>query len=171
MIISCEVISGRGKAKVSLGEIQNLENEKLNIYPGSLNLVAKLPLRLDDSRASFVNKDGKRKFWKTKLNDVDVYIYRWPSCPLHIFELVSIEKLRDKMNLNDGSSVRLEVPKEYIKKLHWLESLSWFLLYFKRESWYYKKENYLFFLSLPLISKIKNLTIQIKAINRLPFIN
>lgn len=168
--LSCEVISGRGKAKTSLSDLVNIENEKLEIYPGSLNLVAKLPIRLDDSKAFFINKDGKRKFWKCQLNDVDAFIYRWPSCPLHIFEIVSLEKLRDRMELDDGDCVYLKVQFDNIDKLHWLEKFSWILLYFKREKWYYNKKNYFIFLSFPLISKIKNLAIQSKNIAKVPFL-
>jgi hypothetical protein len=132
------VVSGRGQAASEFAALR-VELEALStepFYPGSVNLVLDRPLRLRAGRA-FVFDNGQRMLWPAVLNRVDVWIYRWSSCPLHIVEVLSPIHLRRRLQLSDGEGVTLEVSAAEIARVSCVERLVWGAFWLGRIRWTY----------------------------------
>ena len=149
--IKTKVISGRGKAKNSLKddifELKNKYNRKYQL--GSLNLVAQKPYFLLASQTSYISQNQKRFFWKARLNNLDVLLYKHKNFPAHIFEILSEFYLRDYLSLNDGQYIIIELKNHLVTNISPLskQRIAWYLLWKFREYYFYKNDNYINFVT------------------------
>ena len=138
------VISGRGAAAPELlglsEELHAIVRE--TIYPGSLNIVLNRPLRLRDTAAFAFDRERRMLWPAASLNGVDVWIYRWPACPLHIIEVLSSIHLRERLKLKDGDHVILRLSDEQIGTINPLGRLAWAALWVGRRHWFYSDPYY-----------------------------
>ncbi|MFK5951356.1 MAG: hypothetical protein QM500_21585 [Methylococcales bacterium] len=149
--IKAQVISGRGLAsstrKNSTARLSKHLN--INLVDGSLNLVSKQPLWLKKETAIYTDKK-RHLYWHATLNGTPVIINRWiGDCPVHIFEVYANKKLRDLLDLKDGDTIKLSVDPYILDKnknssLKYI--ITWYLIWFGRETLYYKSLGYLRFL-------------------------
>ncbi len=137
-----KIISGRSNAKEQVADWNTYFYEILGkrFYPGSLNIVMKEPLFLDTNKA--IKFADNRYLWVGMVDSEPVYIYRWSSCPLHVIELFSEIKLRDYLKLNDGETVCIKIPYEFVSQSMVIKSIAWGVLWKKREAWYYANQYY-----------------------------
>lgn len=119
--------------------LERLLGERL--YPGSLNLILKNPIRLTNNGATRT-VDGKRLFWRATLNDLPVWIYRWPGAPLHVIEVVSATHLRTAFTLTNGSPVTIQIQKRDVDRLPRFDHLTWKALWSGRQSLYHRNRPY-----------------------------
>jgi hypothetical protein len=110
-------------------------------FPGTLNLVARVPVKLDPARAQRFG-GGKRMIWPAKLNGIDVLIYRVRDFPDHVFEIVSPERLRSVFDENELQDLKLGIDRTFIARIGWLERLTWILVWKGREARYYSDDRY-----------------------------
>jgi hypothetical protein len=138
VVLEGQVACGRGLAAPELmalrDQVQAIVKEPL--CPGSLNLVLKRPVRFVDA-AGFAFDLNYRTLWRASLNGIDVWIYRWRESPLHIVEVLSSVRLRERLNLQNGDTVTLRIGRAKIGKLRYLERLIWALLWAGRRRWFY----------------------------------
>ncbi len=138
-----QVASGRGNAGPELHalrrEVEAIVGEP--IFPGSINLILNAPLRLRAGAARTFD-DGKRMLWPATFNGIDVWVYRWRSCPLHIVEVVSAIHVRSYFQLADGDRVTLGLDAALIEGLRAVDRVIWAMLWLGRERWAYSAEPY-----------------------------
>jgi SAM-dependent methyltransferase len=142
-VLSGEVVSGRGIATLDLqrvaGDLRSLVGQSL--VPGSLNVVLGAPLLLQESAA--ISFDGGRRFlWRAKLRGVDLWIYRWRECPLHVIELLAVDHLRSRFGLKDGDSVDVEIEPGHLDAVGKRSGLVWAVLWSGRRGWVYRHDGY-----------------------------
>jgi hypothetical protein len=106
-----------------------------------MNLVLDRPLRLRAGGA-FSFDHGKRMLWDATLNHVDVWIYRWTSCPLHIVEIVSPIHLRERFLLHDGDDVTLGVNAGDVERVSPRDRIAWAAFWLGRRRWTYSLASY-----------------------------
>lgn len=138
-----KVTSGRGHAK---DHIFAHQDEVLAIVgqalcPGSLNIILNRPLRFVDS-AAFCFDGERRMLWPASLNGIDVWLYRWRECPLHIVEVLSSVHLRQRFDLKDGDEVTLSLNDEEIGAMRPTEFITWEALWAGRRNWHYSVNKY-----------------------------
>lgn len=143
MIVPAKVKSGRGKASSHVECMHGEIEEKLNFnpYPGTMNLVSSIPYLLNDSSSVKV-ASGERLFWPALINGFPVYVYRWKHAPLHVFEILSEVKIRDAISVEDEATVFLTIDETHIGKINFLPKVAWFVIWWKRCEWSYKKNSY-----------------------------
>jgi hypothetical protein len=138
-----QVVSGRGLAApvlLSLREqVQSITKEPL--YPGSLNIILKRPVRLLDA-AGFAFDLDYRILWQASLGGMNVWVYRWRECPLHVVEILASCSLRERLNLKNGDTVTLRVSRGQIDKIHFQEQFIWAALWTGRRHWFYSHNFY-----------------------------
>jgi len=137
------VTSGRGNARKHIAEnaheIRLLINEVL--FPGSLNLILERPLFFSNATAlRFANT--QRLLWPGKLNQVPVWFYRWQQTPLHVLEVLSGTKLRDRLNLKDGDVIEIEIDQMHVTPITRTSHLAWLALWAGRADWAYTHDRY-----------------------------
>ena len=141
-IVSARVIAGRGKAGVLVQSYHSALKELLGspIYPGSLNLCLTAPVWLNPDRAkTFANN---RMLWPAKLCDTSIWVYRWPTAPLHVAEVFARERLRDTLMLTDGDLVNIQFePQDVLPTPFWSQAF-YQLLWSRRGEWYYTNDTY-----------------------------
>lgn len=139
------VTRGRGVAKGLFASelVSGALPDGESLFPGSLNIVLDLPVKLDFNVA-IPFAGGSRYLWPVSISGVDVpvFVYRWKGCPLHVLEIVSTQRLRDKLGLEDGFVLELSLPCHYVSNVNRIAVAVWWLLWRGRESWYYTKERY-----------------------------
>jgi len=138
-----QVVSGRGRAAPELLSIREQVQTivKQPLYPGSLNIILKRPVRLLHT-AGFAFDLDYRTLWRASLGGINVWVYRWRESPLHIVEILSSFCLRERLNLKNGDTVTLRISRAQIEKIHFLEQLIWAALWTGRRHWYYSHDFY-----------------------------
>lgn len=134
------VASGRGRAcghiAQSLKEIERLTG--VRIYPGSLNVVLDNGIKLR-ATCSRQFDDGKRFLWPASIAGVPVWLYRWQGTPFHIVEVLSDRRLREVLNVHDGSRIKISVFESSVEEMCLRERLSFLAIWgFGRGRLYYK---------------------------------
>ena len=141
--VVARVFSGRGvSSTMRARDVAHIASTySIPLRNGSLNLAATSPLWLDTRQAIYVSED-QHYFWPARLNGFDVILNRWAStCPVHIFEIFSVEHLRSKFGLADGDSVMLEVSRtllDQVSSCSWRSALIWYLVWRGRERHVYR---------------------------------
>ena len=139
------VTRGRGGAKKLFVQepVPGALPEGESLFPGSLNVVLELPVQLD-FRMAIPFAGGKRYLWPVSINGVEapVFIYRWKGCPLHVLEIVSTQRLRDLLGLEDGSALELALPCDPVVQVSQMAAAVWWVLWRGRETSYYTNEYY-----------------------------
>jgi SAM-dependent methyltransferase len=138
------VTPGRGLATTQLGSDAGKLPSLLGraMCPGTLNLFLDTPLRFSE-KSAIKSADDQFLFWPASVNDVDVWVFRWPEAPLHIAELVSEKHLRSHFNLNDGDRVQVNLEKEHICQASLLDFLVWSYYWRgRRRNWFYTHDGY-----------------------------
>jgi len=132
-----KIVSGRGRSQYDLNDLKFKLDD--NLYPGSLNLVLNEPVILNGKNAAVVFDDGKRFLWEIKVDNIDskVYAYRWKGTPLHIIELVSSKKLRNKNDI-----LIIEIDNKLIRNTPLITKISWYIIWWRRQNWYYTNNIY-----------------------------
>jgi hypothetical protein len=137
------VASGRGNATKHLSksahELRQIVGR--DVFPGSLNVLLKAPLRLDESAAHRFD-DGARLLWPASLYGTDVWLYRWRHAPLHVLEVVSTVRLRDVLRLADGELVTIKIGHERIGDVSWTNRIVWSAFWLGRRQWCYSNDRY-----------------------------
>lgn len=129
------VISGRGtasKGAVVESPISDFLGE-LPI-PGSLNVALEKPVRFDSEKIAF--SGGATYYWAAKINGIRCLIVRKKGHPLHIVEVVSAYRLREKFQLENGGSVEVQVPFSLLVDLSWQTKAIWNVFWKYRNGWY-----------------------------------
>jgi hypothetical protein len=120
-------------------ELRRLTREQF--FPGSLNIALMTPVRLScESTLAF--DFGRRFVWPARLNGVGVWLYRWPTAPLSVVEVLSSTHLRKGLGLTDGASVTIEVEEAHIAPIGASALLGWVLLWLGRPALFYRSERY-----------------------------
>lgn len=140
--LSASVIPGRGLASKQLAPIKELD--KYGFFPGSLNLIINEPTRLEANKCTIATFDvTHRYFWLARIDDIDVFLYRWRGSRLHTVEIMAPVNLRSHFGLYDGASVKIEVSKKIISPVQVRDRLLYQLLWsMGRQSWPYQSELY-----------------------------
>lgn len=125
-----QVVSGRGMGKHRVFRCREELHPivKRSLYPGTLNILLNLPLRLLDTAGFTFDREGGM-VWPASLSGVDVWIYRWPGCPLHVVEVLSSICLRERFNLKDGDDVTLGLSDGRTGAINTLGRLAWAALW------------------------------------------
>ena len=139
------VRSGRGTASASFAdliiEIERITREA--IRPGTLNIILDRPTRLNEAEASFFDRNS-RMVWPARLNDVNVWVYRWKHSALHVVEVLSSVNLRDRLGLKDDDRVTLTMQAEHIDRIGAVAAIIWVIVWFGRRDWCYTNDRYYF---------------------------
>lgn len=137
------VVSGRGKATADLanfkGELSKVTAQSLR--PGTLNIVLKRPIRFVGSRA-YVFDQGHRMLWPASANGVDVWLYRWRECPLHVIEVLAAVNLREHFGLQNGDKLTLAVDPRCVEPISRFARLAWTALWSGRKRLAYSSDVY-----------------------------
>jgi hypothetical protein len=135
-----QVISGRGLGRHRVFRYRDELRAivKQSLYPGTLNVVLNLPLRLLDTAGTKFDCEGGM-VWPGSFCGVDVWMYRWPSCPLHVVEVVSSICLRERFGLRDGDDVTLGLSKGQTGPIDTLGRLAWAAFWIgRRNSFFFR---------------------------------
>jgi hypothetical protein len=136
-----QVVSGRGMGRQHVLHYQ----EKLraiarqSVYPGTLNILLNLPLRLQDN-AGYQCDDEGGMMWPAFLFGVEVWLCRCPSFPLHVVEILSSVCLRKRFNLKDGEDVILTLSGEKKGAINPLGRIAWLALWMGRRKSFYLRD-------------------------------
>ena len=137
------VVSGRGKATGDLAKFERELSEAAAqpLHPASVNIVLKRPIRFADSRA-YIFDQGRRLLWPASANGIDVWLYRWRECPLHIIEVLSAVNLRERLGLRDGDKLTLTVDPRCLEPIGRAAHLAWTALWSGRKRLAYSSDAY-----------------------------
>jgi hypothetical protein len=69
-----------------------------------------------------------------------VLAHRWPTCPLHVVEVISTRHLRTYFDLHDGSVVSIESAD--FQPVPMVDLAAWAALWAFRKKNYYKSDRY-----------------------------
>ncbi|QTP59613.1 DUF120 domain-containing protein [Billgrantia antri] len=135
------VSSGRGRANEhithSVEEIENLTG--LRIFPGSLNIVLDDGVKLRVACAKIFD-NGRRFIWPACIAGQPVWIYRWQGTPFHIMEILSDKKLREVLNVQDGSKIIIDLDDGFVERMCLREKISTLVIWgFGRSHLYYRR--------------------------------
>jgi hypothetical protein len=136
-----QVVSGRGMGTHRVirykEELHTIVKQYL--YPGTLNILLDRPVRLPDDQGFTFDREGGM-VWPAFLNGVEVWIYRWRWCPLHVMEVLSPLCLRERLSLKDGDNVRLGLSEEQTGEITPLGRLAWAALWIGRRNSYFLRD-------------------------------
>lgn len=137
------VISGRGTAKTDVARNHQCLREITGreLYHGSLNLILKRPVLLDDS-AGYWWDENKRLLWPAQMNGQSVWLYRWRHAPLHVVEVLAEVRLRDHMKLRNNSCVEIAIPDDFVLPIPVVSRICWWGFWWLREDWSYQRDGY-----------------------------
>ncbi|APE32119.1 hypothetical protein BOX17_14865 [Halomonas aestuarii] len=142
-IFSGVVVAGRGMAggHVSrhMEELSVITRQAL--FPGSLNVVLDKPLNLD-SRCAATFDHGNRFVWEASIGRRRVWLYRWKGMPFTIVEILADCRLRDVMELVNGSRVDIAISNDVVAPLGFRHRLSSFLLWGLGRKYLYYSHRY-----------------------------
>jgi hypothetical protein len=142
-IVTGTVVMGRGNARKHLAQSRQELRELLGteLFPGSLNVILKRPLRLREAAALRFDS-GMRLLWPATMNGAPVWLYRWRWAPLHVVEVLSTVGLRQTFQLVDGSAVTLSISSERLGAVSLLSTLAWSAFWLGRRDWCYSNDRY-----------------------------
>lgn len=129
-------ISGRGTAsreKVCKSPISDFFGELQ--APGSLNVALDGPVRFDPEKVAFPGS-GRAYYWAAEINGSRCLLTRARGHPLHVVEILSPYRLREKFRLKDGDSVEIKVSSNLIEDLSWITRAVWSIFWKFRGHWY-----------------------------------
>lgn len=130
------VMSGRGTAsrpRVSESPISDFFGELQ--ASGSLNIALEKPVRFDPERVAFPG--GHRAYyWAAEINGSRCLLTRAKGHPLHVVEVLSPYRLREKFKLKNGDSVEIRVSSSLIMNLSRGSKTVWSIFWKSRGSWY-----------------------------------
>jgi hypothetical protein len=143
--IECTVQPGRGLSSRDQAVTDTVSRLcGFAAFPGSLNLVAKQPVRLGSKPPSLRDPTiTKSVFVPATLLGSPVIIRRWGICPLHIFQVHAAIRLRTAFELEDGDRVILHIPSTCVAQIGLKDWFFWSLLWKRRENLYYRSDQYL----------------------------
>jgi hypothetical protein len=72
---------------------------------------------------------------------LEVWLYRWRTCPLHVVEVFSPICLRDRLSLKDGHDVHLHVGDEHSAAIDMVGNLAWAALWMGRRRSFFLRES------------------------------
>lgn len=137
------LVSGRGLAAAEISSLEESDEivHALGVapFPGSLNLISRFPVRLKEDVAVFTSR---RIFQRALLNGIPVVVARWPTCPLHVFEVLHPERLRDRLGPESESECVLTLLSEEWQVPSFKERLFWHFVWWRREHWFYQHDRY-----------------------------
>ena len=106
--------------------------------PGTLNVALDAPVRFDPEQVELT--EGGLFSWRSEIDGIRCLIVRGRGFPLHVVELHAVCKLRDALQLQDGSPVDLRVPQRILAaELDPATRRIWTLFWRGRETWYGSK--------------------------------
>jgi hypothetical protein len=120
-------------------ELRRLTREQF--FQGSLNIALWTPLRLS-CKSTLAVGFGRRFVWPARPNGVVVWLYRWPTAPLSVVEILSSIQLRKGLELTDGASVTIEVEKAHIEPIGASTLLGSILPWLGRPALFFRSERY-----------------------------
>ena len=130
------VISGRGTAsrvRASKSPISDFFGELQ--ASGSLNVALEEPTRFNPGQVAFPG--GHRAYyWAAEINGSRCLLTRAKGHPLHVVEVLSPYRLREKFQLKNGDSVEIKVVPDLIVDLSWWIKAIWGIFWKFRGSWY-----------------------------------
>jgi len=131
MLINVKSIQGRKKGS----NFSLLASKELNLqfFRGTLNCISSIPIYLDPT-LSFKKIEDKM-LWPARIDNQDVFLVRWENAPLHVYEILSIQRLHLK------NSFTIEVPDLLIIKCLRCD-IMWYIFWRFRESLSYKHDFY-----------------------------
>lgn len=130
------VISGRGtasRAKVRESPVSDFFGELQ--APGSLNIALEKPVRFDPEKVAFPG-GSRAYYWPAKINGSRCLITRAKGHPLHIVEILSPYRLREKFQLKNGDSVKIKASSNLIVDLSRGNKTVWSIFWKFRGGWY-----------------------------------
>jgi hypothetical protein len=136
------VVGGRGKATERVEQLSGSIAPLLGAapYPGTLNVILRWPIELELNAVRLTTSDRKRAFWPITVAGLPCLAVRFPSCPMHIIEVVSHLHLRSVLGLSDGRGVVLDVPDA--RRVPLLRMLGWAAVWACRRDYYYTSDRY-----------------------------
>lgn len=143
IVLSGTLVSGRGRAHKDIRdnteEIRRLTSE--DVAPGSLNVILERPIFLSNAHALRFAQD-QRLLWPGTINSMPVWLYRWQQAPLHVIEVLSQARLRERLGLCDDDRVEIEIDEIYVEDVPKLGHVLWGALWWRRLDWPYKRNRY-----------------------------
>lgn len=143
--IAGRVRSGRGLASAQFAglmvELETITHEAM--YPGTLNIVLARPMRLNEAEAGFFDRNA-RMIWPARLNDMNVWVYRWKHSALHVVEVLSSVNLRGHFGFRTGDRVTLTMQPGHIDRIGAVAAIVWAIVWFGRRDWCYTNDRYYF---------------------------
>lgn len=138
-----KIVSGRQLATTHLLDTDDLRVALgVAVVPGSLNVALDRPYRFNEKSAVVLSGSAQRMFWPAKLNNTDIYLYRWRGCPLSVVELVAPYHIRSTFSLSDGDTVKITVDDQILIPVGRFSLLGWLLLWAGRSKYYYLTTRY-----------------------------
>lgn len=136
VLLRGRVVTGRGTAsqvKVSESPISDFFG-KLQA-PGSLNVVLERPVRFDPEKVAFPG--GHRAYyWAAEINGSRCLLTRAKGHPLHVVEVLSPDRLREKFQLKNGDSVEIRIASDLMVDMSWGIKAIWGVFWKFRGHWY-----------------------------------
>jgi len=138
------VIAGRGWATSDLSRASDelIEIIGAPIVPGSLNVVLARPIRLSNARATKFD-GGRRLLWPAKVSNLDVWLYRWRTAPLHVVEILAPVHLRSHFGLDNDDSLTIRIHEDDVESIHFLSALVWRACWAGQRQRVYTDDDYL----------------------------
>ena len=102
--------------------------------PGTLNVALDRPIRFDPEKVAFPRDDSY--YWAAEINGTRCLISRRKGHPLHIVEILSPYRLREKFQLKNGDSLEVRVPFSLIFDMSWKAKVIWNVFWKYRNGWY-----------------------------------
>lgn len=136
VILRGHVISGRGTAsrsKVRASPVSDFFGELQ--APGSLNIALERPVRFDPEKVAFPG-GSRAYYWPAEINGSRCLITRAKGHPLHIVEILSPYRLREKFQLKNGDSVEIKTSSNLIVDLSRGSKTAWSIFWKFRGGWY-----------------------------------
>ncbi len=138
LFIRAFVVSGRGIASEKVATLhKNIKLNNTSLYPGTLNLISKVPVLFIDAAANNAIT-SHFKFHPVLVNETQCWVRRYPQCPLHIFEVVSDVRLRETLHLTDGDMIQLTISGTIVTPIDFIKRLLWVFVWYGREYWFYR---------------------------------
>jgi len=145
------VVSGRGVASKRLRHqswgdaVHRITCEP--IFPGTLNVVLDQPLRLNQTVAQVFDDNSVRALWPARLNNMNVWVYRWGNAQLHQIEVIASVNLKRHFELGDGDPILIIFSPDQVGRTKLFERLAWRVLWQGRQAWCYSSGSYYRFAS------------------------
>jgi hypothetical protein len=151
------VCKGRGGATQRTADFADFAHDYFGkpMVRGTFNVVLPAPVGLDPSSRLTFLEDG-RSLWPVTVEGKPALAYRWPTCPLHVIEIISPMKLREDLGVGNGEFVSLGIDDGVLAPTKRRQLLSWQLLWRWRETRYYSNNIYPVFASLLPVLRLES---------------